>query len=125
MYLKGLFLILGMSPERISTSCRCFISLIYTRRIFMTTRLTPFVCRSGENLTRQYPRCGRFFHNESLWFFKTREGVDYGPYENQTECKYAYEEFIDVVSDQEPLGGIAIDFGDSDSKWKVPNIDFN
>ncbi len=90
----------------------------------MAAQLTPFVSRSGENLTKQYIRCGRFFHNDDLWYFKTREGVNYGPYESRTECKYAYEEFLEVVSDQKTLGGIAIDFRDTESNWKVPNIDF-
>jgi mannose-1-phosphate guanylyltransferase len=91
----------------------------------MTNQVKTFVYRTGENLAKQYVRCGRFFHNGNIWFFKTREGVDYGPYDNRTECKYAYEEFIDVVSDQKSLGSIAIDFEDSESKWKVPDIDFH
>ncbi len=91
----------------------------------MAAQLTPFVCRAGESATKQFIRCGRFFNHDNLWFFKTREGVDYGPYESRLECKYAYEEFLEIVSDQKSLGGIALDFNDTESNWKIPDIDFS
>jgi hypothetical protein len=89
--------------------------------------------RSGETSRQEFIRHGRFARINNLWYFKTREGVDYGPFNSQTECKYAYEEFIDVVAYQTSL---SIDVQEvsiqSDSNldlepepdWKIPKIDF-
>ena len=81
--------------------------------------------RTGETTTREFTRSGRFFSQKGNWFFKTREGLDYGPFSSRTECKYAYDEFIDVVSSSNELGGMPVDFEDTSSDWKVPNISFN
>jgi len=91
----------------------------------MTNRAPDYQSRHGEAATQQFVRTGRFFLQEGNWFFKTREGLDYGPYESKTECRYAYEEFIDVVSTSNDLGGIPVDFEDSAGDWKVPKINFN
>ena len=91
----------------------------------MANRAPEYRARSGETTTQQFARSGRFFYQEGCWFFKTREGLDYGPYASKTECRYAYEEFIDVVSTSNDLGGIPVDFEDSTSDWKVPKIKFN
>ena len=91
----------------------------------MDTTHPHFTHRNDESTRKQFIRCDRFYHNKNFWFFRTREGVDYGPYISQVECKYAYEEFLEVVSDQKSLGSIAIDFKDTESNWKVPHIDFN
>lgn len=80
-----------------------------------------FTCRTGEN-SQQFVRSGRFYQQNGHWFFKTREGCDYGPYSSRTECKYAYTDFIDMVAGSEQLGAIPIDFNDEKIKWKVPKI---
>lgn len=81
--------------------------------------------RTGEAVSDEFDRSGRFFRLKGQWFFKTREGLDYGPYLSRTECKYAYDEFIDVVSNRNDLGGIPVDFQDSSTEWKMPKINFN
>lgn len=81
--------------------------------------------RNGENTVRAFSRTGRFFNQKGSWFFKTREGFDYGPYDSRTECRYAYDEFIDVVSTKSELGGLNVDFEDTCSNWKMPRINFN
>ena len=81
--------------------------------------------RDGETTTREFSRSGRFFCQQGNWFFRTREGLDYGPFTNRTECKYAFEEFIDVVSTSRDLGGIAVDFNDVSGDWQVPKINFS
>ena len=102
----------------------------------MAVQLTPIIRRSGESSNQSFVRCGRFIHRNSIWYFKTREGIDYGPVQSQTECKYAYEEFLDIVANQTDLHSVPIDFkGEElnfsqdqesplDSDWKIPNISF-
>lgn len=89
----------------------------------MTDNLNSFIHRNGEN-KKQFSRSGRFFHQKGQWFFKTREGCHYGPYTNRTECKYAYSDFISMVSSNSQLGAISVGFDDEKSQWKIPNIDF-
>jgi hypothetical protein len=90
----------------------------------MPAQLIPYTPRSNETTSRQFVRDGRFFHSNEHWYFKTREGVNYGPYESRTECKYAYAEFIEVVSDQNQLCGSSLDFQDVNKEWKMPKIEF-
>lgn len=87
----------------------------------MKDNLNSFIHRSGENKD-DFTRSGRFFHQKGRWFFKTREGCDYGPYSSRTECKYAYSDFIDLVSNNNKLGSIPVEFND-DVSWKVPKIE--
>ena len=91
----------------------------------MAERSTNYEPRNGESKTREFDRTGRFFCQQGNWFFRTREGMDYGPFTSRTECKYAFEEFIDVVSTSRELGGIAVDFHDTSGEWQVPKINFN
>lgn len=91
----------------------------------MADNLSNYRSRTGENTSRQFLRSGRFFQTQGNWFFKTREGIDYGPFTSKTECRYAYNEFLDLVSTQNDLGGIPIDFEDTGSQWTVPKINFN
>ncbi|TQV86577.1 DUF6316 family protein [Aliikangiella coralliicola] len=91
----------------------------------MADRLTAFTFRNGEKTTREFARSGRFYHSDGNWFFKTREGINYGPYSSRTECKYAYVEFLEVVSNKNELSSLPVDFGDTGSNWKVPKISFN
>lgn len=81
--------------------------------------------RNGEAGMPEFTRSGRFYCVNNNWFFKTREGLNYGPYSSKTECRYAYDEFIDVVSASNELGGIPVDFDDTSTSWTVPKINFN
>ncbi|MCW8877631.1 MAG: DUF6316 family protein [Kangiellaceae bacterium] len=91
----------------------------------MAENLSLYTCRNGETTTRQFIRSGRFFQNSGHWFFKTREGVDYGPFNSRTECRYAYNEFIEIVSNQSDLSTMPLDYNDSETDWEIPNIKFN
>ncbi len=83
--------------------------------------MTNFIHRNGEN-KKQFLRSGRFYHTDGKWFFKTREGFNYGPYSNRTECKYAYSDFLDLVASSNQLGdGTNLD-SDASSGWKIPKI---
>lgn len=90
----------------------------------MAAQTPPTTIRSGESTEIPFIRSGRFIHHRELWFFKTREGVNYGPYDSRTECKYAYQEFIDIVSNQSDFSCLATDTPDLGSDWKVPKINF-
>ncbi|WP_196137440.1 DUF6316 family protein [Aliikangiella sp. G2MR2-5] len=91
--------------------------------------MSQYSYRNGEPEAHEFSRSGRFFKNNGYWFFKTREGVDYGPYSDRVECRYAYNEFIEMVSSHIELGSVPIDFGETESEkardWRVPKIDFN
>lgn len=71
--------------------------------------------RSEDERIQQHDRSGRFVVTNGNWFFKTREGIDYGPYASRIECKYAYSDFIDIVSAKNSLGAIPIGFGDKET----------
>ena len=81
--------------------------------------------RSGENTGHEFMRSGRFYRQQGNWYFKTREGLNYGPYSTRTECKYAYDEFIDVVSNPNDLNGIPVDFDSGETEFKIPKINFS
>ncbi len=82
--------------------------------------------RDDDSTSDQHSRTGRFFVTNGHWFFKTREGIDYGPFDSRTECKYAYSEFIEVVDAHGSLGSISVGFGDIETtsskqlKIKIP-----
>ena len=85
---------------------------------------TAFVYRDGESNINQFTRTGRFFTRSRHWYFKTREGLDYGPFESRTECRYAFNEFLDVVSNQSALITEPLDYESSSTEWKMPKINF-
>ncbi len=93
----------------------------------MEQSLSGYTSRVGESTSRQFIRSGRFFQTQGNWYFKTREGINYGPYTNKTECRYAYNEFIDVVSATNDLSSMPIDFDppNDNGNWEVPKINFN
>lgn len=91
----------------------------------MDNPITHFQYRKSEETTGAYDRSGRFYCKKGSWFFKTREEIDYGPYETRVECRYAYNEFIDVVSSAAIMTPNNIDYQDSDSNWQLPKIKFN
>jgi len=91
----------------------------------MTAKVTQFKYRSNEEPDGLFERTGRFFCREGNWFFKTREAVNYGPFESKIECRYAYNEFIEVVSDSSNLTSDTFDYQDTDSNWQPPKINFS
>ena len=91
----------------------------------MANRELSFQKRSSDNRIAEFERTGRFFCKKGSWFFKTREAVDYGPYQNRVECRYAYNEFIEVVSDSAQLAEGTFDYQDVSSNWQPPKINFS
>lgn len=91
----------------------------------MTDDNLQFVNRSNEPTEDLHERSGRFFCRKGSWFFKTREAIDYGPFESRVECRYAYNEFIDVVSDSNDFPSDTFDYHDTNSNWQPPKINFS
>lgn len=56
--------------------------------------------REGENRDSWF-RCNRFYNLKGKWFFSTREGVDFGPFETRAEAEKELQSFI--ASYQEAL----------------------
>ncbi len=83
-----------------------------------------YINRHNDKNIKEFDRTGRFFTRSGQWYFKTREGLDYGPYATRIECRYAYQEFIDVVSSQSELVTAPIDYRSTASDWKIPKINF-
>ncbi|WP_163834840.1 DUF6316 family protein [Spartinivicinus ruber] len=42
-------------------------------------------------------RSERFFRKKSIWFFKTREGIDIGPFKNIYDAKEGAGDYIDFI----------------------------
>ncbi len=91
----------------------------------MTDKVSHFQYRNNEDTKGLYDRSGRFFCRKGSWFFKTREAVDYGPFQSRVECRYAYNEFIEVVSDSSNFPAEAFDYQDTSSDWQPPKINFS
>ena len=91
----------------------------------MVAKNSQFTYRSNEQPDGLFDRSGRFFCRKGSWFFKTRENIDYGPFENRVECRYAYNEFIEVVSDSNQLSSESFDYQDTTSNWQPPKINFS
>lgn len=57
--------------------------------------------RLGEN--GQVPnRSERYFKQESYWYYSTREGVNIGPFDHQSDAHEGCMEFIEFVSVVDP-----------------------
>jgi hypothetical protein len=54
--------------------------------------------REGENRESWF-RCNRYYNLKGQWFFSTREGVDFGPFETQKEAAEALQAFIKKYQD--------------------------
>jgi len=91
----------------------------------MTDKNSHFKYRNNENHDGLFDRSGRFFCRKGSWFFKTREEIDYGPFQSRVECRYAYNEFIEVVSDSKDLQSETFDYQDINSNWQAPKINFS
>ncbi len=51
--------------------------------------------RDGEDDHNHSDRTDRFSKVGKFWFFKTREGVDVGPFESRNEAQYALLYFVE------------------------------
>lgn len=49
--------------------------------------------REGENRESWF-RCNRYYNLKGKWFFSTREGVDFGPFDTQQEAETELQDFI-------------------------------
>ena len=91
----------------------------------MVNAVSHFQYRKSEENTGLFDRSGRFYCKRGSWFFKTREAIDYGPYQTRIECRYAYNEFIEVVSSAEIMTPNNFEYQDTNSSWTSPKINFN
>lgn len=51
--------------------------------------------RKGEGRADKGDRTDRFCQQDGLWFFKTREGLDVGPFESRSDAHYALLYFVE------------------------------
>jgi len=47
-------------------------------------------------------RSRRFLEKNGYWYYRTREGVDIGPFDSLTEAESGASEFIDFILHAEP-----------------------
>ncbi|MFT7559514.1 MAG: hypothetical protein ACI93R_001425 [Flavobacteriales bacterium] len=47
-------------------------------------------------------RSKRFFQSQDYWYYKTREGVDIGPFDTISEAETGASDFIDFMMHAEP-----------------------
>lgn len=55
--------------------------------------------RQGD-ISNNWFRSNRFYNVKGQWFFSTREGVDFGPFENQQDAAQALHQFIQRAESQ-------------------------
>lgn len=49
--------------------------------------------RQGENANAWF-RSNRFYNVKGRWYFSTREGIDFGPFDNQQEALEAFKNYM-------------------------------
>lgn len=49
--------------------------------------------RQGD-ISNNWFRSNRFYNVKGQWFFSTREGIDFGPFESQQDAAAALHQFI-------------------------------
>ena len=47
-------------------------------------------------------RSSRFFQIDNYWYYRTREGVDIGPFDSASEAETGASDFIDFIMHAEP-----------------------
>jgi hypothetical protein len=57
--------------------------------------------RSGESGSVP-SRHSRVFQKQDYWYYRTREGIDIGPFDTMAEAQRGVHEFIDYVVNQNP-----------------------
>jgi len=57
--------------------------------------------RKGERLEAQN-RSSRLFEHDDYWYFRTREGMEIGPFDYKMDAEQGIDNFIDFVSKTEP-----------------------
>ena len=57
--------------------------------------------RTGESLDLP-SRSDRLFKVDDYWYYKTREGVDIGPFDSASEAQTGVSDFIDFILHAEP-----------------------
>ena len=53
--------------------------------------------RSGEHGKTSPARQSRFFERDNYWYYSTREGVDFGPFDTRRDAERGASAFIDFV----------------------------
>lgn len=53
--------------------------------------------RHGENTAAGRKRTDRFIKRDKLWYFKTREGFEVGPFQNHSDAQYALFFFVECA----------------------------
>ncbi len=54
------------------------------------------ILRKGESGVIPF-RTGRFFTVETKWYFASREGIDYGPFDSKQQAEVSLDVFIQSV----------------------------
>ena len=53
--------------------------------------------RQGNKLESNKPRSTRFEYREGEWFFRTREGIELGPFESHAEAAVSLNEYLEFI----------------------------
>ena len=57
--------------------------------------------RQGE-VSNTWFRSNRFYNVKGQWFFSTREGIDFGPFDDQQEAANALQQYIQQHTQPSP-----------------------
>ncbi len=57
--------------------------------------------RIGEN-GNEVRQSSRFFEKDEYWYYRTREGVNIGPFDSLSEAELGASDFIDFIIHAEP-----------------------
>jgi hypothetical protein len=57
--------------------------------------------RATDRASADHPRSDRLFHQSGLWYFRTREGKDVGPFRYRDEAELMLTRFVRELVEQE------------------------
>jgi len=59
---------------------------------------------TDDNASKKF-QSERFFRSDGMWFFTTREGIDFGPFTNQADADKALFRYLDTQKTMQRLRG--------------------
>jgi ABC-type ATPase with predicted acetyltransferase domain len=65
------------------------------------TEITKYDSRLTDTIAKTYERSERLFSNHGLWYFKTREGKDVGPFRYRDEAELMLTRFVSELHNKQ------------------------
>lgn len=81
-----------------------FIGFLQQAHSDVVTKITQYIKlqpRKGEHQEIP-PRTDRLFEQSNYWYFRTREGIDIGPFDNRGDAAIGVKGFVNFLEESQP-----------------------